>query len=592
MRVETGLIRCHFTSAAIELNWNKECAAMTLDNEALAGVGDRHCLVVCGMHRSGTSALTRMCNLFGADLGRNVAGVGFDNPKGFWENQAVVGIDQEIEAHMGRRWDSISAPPEGWWRQDWAIDLATRAREALVDQFGQSPLFAIKDPRLSRLLPLWLNVLEELEVTAHLVIALRHPSEVAASLFARNGIGKQQAYLLWLWHTLEALDGAPEGRSCLVRYDALLADGFATMERIAGTAGFAWPGGGDPGRPAISAELVPELRHHRVSEIAASGSPDLDQAVKSLWTMLAVAPVAPAGGVSFELRGVALGRLVAQLCGIEAQRTVPVQRSPSHAQLLHQPPLQPANPRKGLSFHCNLCGTPNQWEETPNREQPTCTRCGSSIRQRAIFDLITRTAYGTSMTAAAAPVRKDFRIIGLSDGLAYAPILERLFDYTNTFFDQEPSLDLTAPPAELLGTVDMIVCSEVLEHVLPPVERAFAGLRALLKPGGTALVTVPFTVDSKTIEHYAGARSMAIAERDGKKVVEWIDATGEARTDLSPIFHGGIGATLEMRIFCRDDVLAKLSAAGFAPRICDDEAPAFGIVWQVPWSLPILAPLA
>jgi len=48
------------------------------------------------MHRSGTSVVTRILNLLGAELGHPLIEAGSDNPKGFWENWYLVQINKQI----------------------------------------------------------------------------------------------------------------------------------------------------------------------------------------------------------------------------------------------------------------------------------------------------------------------------------------------------------------------------------------------------------------------------------------------------------------------------------------------------------------
>ena len=65
---------------------------------------------------------------------------------------------------------------------------------------------------------------------------------------------------------------------------------------------------------------------------------------------------------------------------------------------------------------------------------------------------------------------------------------------------------------------------------------------------------------------------------------------GQVEEFPSPVFHGGPGTTLEMRLFSRDSLLRDLRAAGFREvRVADEGVPEFGIVWPVPWSLPVVA---
>ena len=78
------------------------------------------------------------------------------------------------------------------------------------------------------------------------------------------------------------------------------------------------------------------------------------------------------------------------------------------------------------------------------------------------------------------------KILGVSDRKHTKQTLQKFFNksYTNFHYHVDPGLDITQVPKYLLGIADVISCSEVLEHVQPPIQIAFAGLYSLLKPGG------------------------------------------------------------------------------------------------------------
>ena len=57
-------------------------------------------VLVLGMHRSGTSALTRLLNLHGAALGDELMPARCDNPTGFWEHSAAVAIHERLLAAL------------------------------------------------------------------------------------------------------------------------------------------------------------------------------------------------------------------------------------------------------------------------------------------------------------------------------------------------------------------------------------------------------------------------------------------------------------------------------------------------------------
>ena len=56
-------------------------------------------VLVLGMHRSGTSAVTRVLNLLGAELGDDLMPAGSDNPGGFWEYRGVVELHERLLAN-------------------------------------------------------------------------------------------------------------------------------------------------------------------------------------------------------------------------------------------------------------------------------------------------------------------------------------------------------------------------------------------------------------------------------------------------------------------------------------------------------------
>jgi hypothetical protein len=66
----------------------------------------------------------------------------------------------------------------------------------------------------------------------------------------------------------------------------------------------------------------------------------------------------------------------------------------------------------------------------------------------------------------------------------------------------EPLLDITRPAPHWLGVNDLVITSDVFEHVPPPIQTAFDNLYALLKPGGVVVFSVPFSLESETREHY------------------------------------------------------------------------------------------
>jgi SAM-dependent methyltransferase len=243
-----------------------------------------------------------------------------------------------------------------------------------------------------------------------------------------------------------------------------------------------------------------------------------------------------------------------------------------------------------ISFTCNICGTPNTLEEML-WEPPTCSGCRSNVRMRALIYLLSMELFGAARPLSAFP--KDTRIkgFGLSDDLLYATPLADKLDYTNTFYDRKPYLDITEPHPELYGSYDFVLSSDVFEHVAPPVERAFEEAFQLLKPGGVMCITVPSSsADDATVEYYPDLHNYSIVDLGGEHVLinRKRDRTLEFHQNLE--FHGGIGATLVMRAFAQKDLERKLRAAGFSEVAFQIEpVEQCGIVFEGPWGRPLVA---
>ncbi|MEP6996943.1 MAG: methyltransferase domain-containing protein [Betaproteobacteria bacterium] len=242
-------------------------------------------------------------------------------------------------------------------------------------------------------------------------------------------------------------------------------------------------------------------------------------------------------------------------------------------------------------FRCNICGAACRVAPALlSRETRSCATCGSTVRMRAIVHLLTSELFGRSIALPELPHRPDLVGIGLSDSPAYAVPLARKLGYTNTYFHAEPRLDIADVPAHRAGEADFIVASDVFEHVAPPVARAFANARRLLKPHGVLIFSVPFSLDADTIEHFPALHDYRLIETGGAWRLENRTSDGRIEIFTDLVFHGGPGTTLEMRLFSRAGLEREFAAAGFSRvRIADEPFAEHGIGWPEPWSVPMVA---
>ena len=244
-------------------------------------------ILVLGMHRSGTSAMTRVISLLGADLPGDVMGpVPDNNEAGFWESLDVYRLNDEILAAGGSRWDDWRRFNPEWYRSPAAAGFKARAQEVLRGDFLHSPLFVLKDPRMCRLLPFWLDVIAELGASIRCVIPLRNPLEVAASLRKRDGLSMPKSLILWLRHVLEAEAGTRGLPRAFPTYDQLLTDWRGVVGTMSETLALSWPRRSATAETEIDDFLTTRFRHHSIEESELEQRPDIAEWVKSAHSAL------------------------------------------------------------------------------------------------------------------------------------------------------------------------------------------------------------------------------------------------------------------------------------------------------------------
>ena len=186
-------------------------------------------ILIVGMHRSGTSALAGLVGKLGVPLGDRLLAPGSDNPKGYWEHQDVVAVHERLLNRLGSRWDDVRALPEGWLESEAAREAAVAIGEIISRDFSGNLVWAVKDPRLCRVLPLWVEALQKHRIRPVVLFMVRKPSEVSASIEARNHWHPLVGKLLWLRYMTEAMTASSTLPREVVLYDDLLVDPISSV---------------------------------------------------------------------------------------------------------------------------------------------------------------------------------------------------------------------------------------------------------------------------------------------------------------------------------------------------------------------------
>ena len=178
-------------------------------------------IIILGMHRSGTSALTRLVNMMGAYFGPDGVSTGAneENPKGFWERRDIRNLNDDLLASLGCDWHRASSFDRERIPPDALAEFDERAR-VIVQDLDEHQSWVVKEPRFCLTLPLWRRHLERPVA----VIPYRGPLQVARSLEVRNGFPRAVGIALWERYIRSALTASEDLPRLLVPFDRLLAE--------------------------------------------------------------------------------------------------------------------------------------------------------------------------------------------------------------------------------------------------------------------------------------------------------------------------------------------------------------------------------
>lgn len=222
----------------------------------------RTAYLVLGMHRSGTSAVTQLLGLAGAELPANVMPGDEHNAKGYFEPWKIAIFNDRRLRAGGGAWDDPFAFPYRELSPREEREWINQASLLFDEEFGPARFPLMKDPRVTVLLPLWRTVLQELEVAARCVIPVRHPLAVAGSLAKRDGFPVEKSVLVWTSYMLAAEAYTRDLPRAFVSYDALLSDWRGEVARLEAAHGAPLPALTEEAGVAIDDFLAPDLRHN------------------------------------------------------------------------------------------------------------------------------------------------------------------------------------------------------------------------------------------------------------------------------------------------------------------------------------------
>lgn len=190
-------------------------------------------LYIVGMHRSGTSALTRCMNLGGLYLGKPedliydpaVSG----NFQKQWEHKEFVEINDAILEQSGGSWDSPPRKTSSLLKTHPTQDIRKKI-QTFEKKFSSYSKVCFKDPRLLFTCPLWINSAK----TKPLFIGIiRRPLEVAQSLLIRDGFPVRKGLVLWELYNIKLLELKARYSFPIFTFQELLQNTDKTLHKVA-----------------------------------------------------------------------------------------------------------------------------------------------------------------------------------------------------------------------------------------------------------------------------------------------------------------------------------------------------------------------
>ncbi len=225
-------------------------------------------VLIFGMHRSGTSAMASLCQRAGMCLGEHLAPPAEDNPKGFFEDQRVMLAHDLLLRRLGLGWDYPGEMPPDWLLSADA-EACGKALSGVARQIAKgNALWGIKDPRISRLLPLWQEIFTRWGVLPRCIILLRNPLEIAASLQRRDDFSQEESLWLWCAYLLDAERHTRGYRRVFVTYESLLNDPLQCLRDVGQALDISWPVALKTLRQDMEQFIEPGLRQPGISTIS------------------------------------------------------------------------------------------------------------------------------------------------------------------------------------------------------------------------------------------------------------------------------------------------------------------------------------
>ncbi len=204
-------------------------------NHRISQAKNNRLIVVLGMHRSGTSAISAGLKVLGVEFGdRLLPPVKGDNDKGYWEDIDLNEFNIKCLNAIDSDWNSLSAITANdiaiLKKQGYFLNAVNLLRQKVRIN---APIFGFKNPRVAKLFPFWKQVFDYCKLEVNYVLAIRHPLSVVKSLIKRGDMFAEHCYFLWVSHVITSMAANSCNNCVVVDYDRMMQSPDNELHRIA-----------------------------------------------------------------------------------------------------------------------------------------------------------------------------------------------------------------------------------------------------------------------------------------------------------------------------------------------------------------------
>lgn len=184
-------------------------------------------IVVLGMHRSGTSLLSKILHELGIDMGVERIVKSKSNVFGYYEDMDFLILNQKILESANGSWNTIFKPGQlELISENYKEDIKT-----LIDQKNEKGIWGFKEPRTSLLI----NTYHKFFDNPKYIYIMRDKKEVCLSLNKRDQLSIDEAEKLYDYYNKEIqtfLQSVNLNQVLFITYENLVNESYTIIMKI------------------------------------------------------------------------------------------------------------------------------------------------------------------------------------------------------------------------------------------------------------------------------------------------------------------------------------------------------------------------